>query len=182
MRRVLAVLACCMFITASLRGSEPLTPDGMPFGQQGGLIIMRKGNQTTVMMGGGLLPRKVRVTTETPEGPVVTRFTLPSHLAVSYPPLPEPFAAFIRVEIPDTIGVLSLEGELIASKGTLRYLQSPPLPPGTTYPVRLRAAWMVGDRILIEEQPVVLRPGETIAVKFDGSRAISVPYPVREKN
>ena len=180
MRRTLAILACCLFLTPSTRGDEPLAPDGMPISQLRGLLIIRQGNQTTVSLGGGLFPRKVKVTTLTPEGPVVTRFTLPSDLrGPTGTPLPECVPASIRVDIPDNYGVLYVEGELLRTYGTARQLQSPPLPPGKPYPLHLRCVFAVGDKLLIEDKQVLIRAGESSAVTFDGSRALSVPLPSR---
>jgi hypothetical protein len=133
MRRTLAILACCFFLTTAVRGEDVIFPgDDIPASQLGGLIIIRQGNQTTVSLGGVLFPRKVRLTTATPEGPVVARFKLPS--AFQSPtrlPLPESAPATLRVEIPDADGLLYVEGELIHGDGTVRSLQSPPLPPGS---------------------------------------------------
>jgi uncharacterized protein (TIGR03000 family) len=182
MRRLLLLFASCLFFTSSTRGDEPRNPDGVPYSQLGGFQFFRQGNQSGVTVGGGLFPRKVRLATATPEGLVVTRFTLPSSFqAAQAIPVPQSAPANIRVEIPDTVGVLFLGDDYLACRGTLRYLQSPMLAPGQSYSVSLRAGWMVGDRILIEERQIELRAGETTAVTFDGSRAMNVPVPVREK-
>ena len=178
MRRSLTLFACCFLLAASVRGAEPIFPDGTPASLQGGLMILRQGNQTTVSLGGVLFSRRVKVTTLTPEGPVVTRFILPSFLhSPTTPPLPDAAPAILRVEIPETYGVLYLEGELVRSKGTSRQLQSPPLPPGRDYPLHVRAAYQVGDHILIEDKQVLLRAGQFTAVTFDGRGALSVPLP-----
>src|SRR5450755_4392520 len=114
MRRTLTILACCFFLTASTRAEEPVNPDGIPYRELGGLQIIRQGDQTTVSLGGVLFPRKVRVTTATPEGPVVTRFVLPSAFqSPTRTPLPEAAPAFLNVEIPDDDGLLYIEGELV---------------------------------------------------------------------
>src|SRR5579859_105579 len=78
MRRILPVLACFFGLTPAMRGEEFYLPDGSPLSGNGGLIIIRQGGQTTVSLGGALFPRMVKTTTAGPEGPVVTRFTLPS--------------------------------------------------------------------------------------------------------
>jgi len=179
MRRGLAVLAC-LFLGSSLRSEEPIFPDGTPARLYGGLMIIRQGNQTTVSTGGVLLPRQVKVTTATPEGPVVTHFTLPSMLQTPHGvvPLPDAAPAMLRVEVPDVYGLLYVDGEMLRTKGgTVRYLQSPPLPPGTSYPLHLRAAFQVGDNLLIEDRKVVIGAGTSGVVTFDGSRALSVPLP-----
>jgi uncharacterized protein (TIGR03000 family) len=178
MRRCLAVLTCSL-LGSTLRSEEPIFPDGTPARLNGGLMIIRQGNQTTVSLGGVVLPRQVKVTTVTPEGPVVTRFTLPSMFQTpsGVVPLPDAAPALIRVEVPDVYALLYVDGEVVRTRGTVRYLQSPPLPPGTSYPLRLRAAFQVGDNLLIEDRQIVIGPGTSGVVTFDGSRALSVPLP-----
>ena len=178
MRRTLAILACCFFLTASTRAEELVNPDGIPYRDLGGLIIIRQGAQTTVSLGGVLFPRKVKVTTATSEGPVVTRFVLPSAFqSPTRPPLPEAAPGFLQVEIPDDDGLLYIEGELVRSKGTSRLLQSPVLAPGVPCTLHLRAAFKVGANLLIEDKEVQMEGGKNAAVKFDGARAVSVPLP-----
>lgn len=178
MRRVLAILACCFLFAAATRADDPIFPDGTPASQLGGLMIIRQGNQTTVSLGGVLFPRRVKTTTATPEGPVVARFVLPSAFqSLVRPALPESAPGFLQVEIPDDDGLVYIEGELIHTKGTLRYYQSPPLPPGTPCVLHLRAAFKAGDNLLIEDKQVVIQAGENSAVQFDGSKAVSVPLP-----
>ena len=80
------------------------------------------------------------------------------------------------MEIPDTYGHLYIEGELVRGRGPTRQVESPPLLPGKTYPLHLRAAFKVGDNLLIEDQQVLLH-GASIGVTFDGSKAVSVPLP-----
>jgi uncharacterized protein (TIGR03000 family) len=180
MRRTLAIAACCLFLTSSTRGDEPLAPDGMPIRNLRGLLIIRQGDQTTVSLGGGIFPRKVKVTTRTPDGPVVTRFTLPSMLrGPNDLPQMECASAFLRVEIPDHYGVLYVEGVSLGTKGLSRPLESPPLQPGRGYPLHLRAVYAIGDKILIEDKQVAIRAGDNVAVTFDGSHALAVPMPVR---
>jgi uncharacterized protein (TIGR03000 family) len=177
MRPVLALAVCLLPLPAS--GGEVLLPDGSPLSQNGGLIIMRQGNQTTVSLGGALLPRRVRVTTATPEGPVVTRFTLPSNFhSPTMPPWLGAAPATIQVDIPDVDGLLYVEGQRVRTDGALRrYLQSPQLPPGQDCLLRLTAVFGVGDQILVEDRQVVIRAGQGTAVTFDGSRAVAVPRP-----
>ena len=177
MRRLLAIVACCSF-TPPTQGEDVIFPDGSHAKDFGGLMIIRQGNQTTVALGGVLFPRKVKVTAATSEGPIITRFTLPSFFqSPTTTDFLDAAPASLRVEIPDTYGVLYLEGELLRSKGTSRQLVSPLLSPGTSYPIHLRAVFQVGDRLLIEDKQIVLRSGESTAVTFDGSRAISVALP-----
>ena len=181
MRRTLAILGCCLFLTAATRGEEPVNVEGIPYKDLGGLIIMRHGDQTTVSLGGVLFPRKVKVTTATPEGPIVTRFVLPSAFqSPTRPPLPEAAPGFLQVEIPDDDGLIYIENELVRTKGTVRLLQSPSLPPGAPCTLHLRAAFKVGDNLLIEDKQVEIRAGENTSVKFDGARALSVALPKTE--
>jgi uncharacterized protein (TIGR03000 family) len=178
MRRVLAILVCCVFLTPPTRGDDPIfeTDGETPASELGGLIFLRHGNQTTWSLGGVLLPRKVQVVTATPSGPVVARFVLPSAFqSPDRPPLPGSAPAFLRVEVPDPDAMLYVEGALVRGDGTVRQLQSPPLPPGEGCPVRLRAVFQVGDRILIQDKKVLIRAGEGAGVAFDGRGALSVP-------
>jgi hypothetical protein len=175
MRRTLAILACSFLLTAPTRGEDVIFPgDDIPASQLGGLIIIRRGNQTTVSLGGALLPRRVKVKTATPKGSVVAHFKLPS--AFQSPtrlPLPESAPASLRVEMPDKDGLLYVEGELIHGDGTIRLLQSPPLTPGAVCPLHLRAAFKVGNHFFIEDKQVLLRAGDGVAATFDGSQAAS---------
>ncbi len=173
MRNVLATLACSFVLVTAIRGGDPIFPlDDIPASQLGGLIIVRHGNQTTVSLGGVLFPRKVRVKTATPEGPVVAYFKLPSAFqSATRLPLPDAAPASLRVEIPDADGLLYIEGELIHGDGPVRVLQSPPLAPGVDCPLHVRAAFKVGDHFYIEDKQVLLRAGNGVAVTFDGSGA-----------
>jgi uncharacterized protein (TIGR03000 family) len=177
MRRVLAILSCSFVLAAAVRAEDVIFPqDDIPASQLGGLIIIRQGNQTTASVGGVLFPRKVRVKTLSPEGPIVARFKLPS--AFQSPmrlPLPQSAPASLHVELPDADGLLYVEGELIHGDGTVRLLQSPPLAPGAACPLHLRAAFKVGDGFFIEDKQVLIRAGEGVALTFDGAQAASVP-------
>jgi uncharacterized protein (TIGR03000 family) len=179
MRTALAIAVCCYLLSPPARGGEDFLPDGSPLSGNGGLIIMRQGNQTTVSLGGALLPRKVRVTTATPAGPVVTRFTLPSNFhSPTTPRWLGTAPATLQVDIPDPDGLLYVEGQKVTTDGALRrYLQSPPLPPGQDCLLRLTAVFGVGDRILVEDRQVLIRAGQCTAVTFDGSRAVAAPMP-----
>src|SRR5262249_10518939 len=171
MRWALAILTCCLSLTPAARADEPLSPDGTPIKNLRGIVIMRQGDQTTTSVGGGLFRRRVKVVTDTPEGPVVTRFTLPSDLCGPNPLVlpPSSAPAVVRVEIPDKYGQLFIEGELVPT----RLLESPPLSPGKAYPVRLRAVFQAGDKLLIEDKVVLIRAGESAAVTFDGRGALA---------
>src|SRR5262245_54830493 len=126
-------------------------------------------------LGGALFPRKVKVTTAGPHGPVVTRFTLPSPFhSPNSPPSSSSAPAIIRVDLPEAYGVVYIEGQLIRTRGTTRYFESPPLPAGVSYPLRVRAAYLSGDRVLIEDQQVDIRAGVSTHLLFDGSRAMTV--------
>jgi uncharacterized protein (TIGR03000 family) len=175
MCRTLAILTCCLCLLSPVRGQETIFPDSGPARNLGGLMIIRRGDQTTTSLGGVLFPRKVTVTTATPEGPIVTRFTLPSVFqSPDRPPLPGSASCFITVELPDPDGMLYFEGKLIRTQGTSRLFESPILPPGEGCSVHLCAVFKVGTRLLIEDKQVLIRAGEASAIQFDGSRAVSV--------
>jgi hypothetical protein len=180
MRRVLPIVLCCAF-PASVCAHEDLLPDGSPLSGNGGLIFMRQGNQTTLSLGGALLPRKVRVITDTPEGPVETRFTLPSAFQGPHAaPFPfYPATAMLRLEFLDPDALLFVEGVRAKTSGAVRYVESPVLAPGEVRTVRLRAAYVVGKHFLIEDRVLLLHSGERTVVKFDGSQAVAVPMPAR---
>jgi uncharacterized protein (TIGR03000 family) len=176
MRRVLAFLACSILFSPSTFADEIVFPDGTTSNQPGGLMIIRKGNQTTWSVGGAFLSRHVKVVTKTPEGKEITRFNLPSVFhGPQTPLLPESAPAFLHVEISDTHALLFVEGELVRTQGTSRQLESPVLAPGQAHRLRLRAAYVVGDKFVIEDKEVFIRAGENTVVTFDGSRALSVP-------
>jgi hypothetical protein len=176
MRTVLALVACCFFLTSPTRGGDIILPDGSPLSLNGGLIIMRQGNQTTLSLGGAALPRKVRVTTATPEGPVVTRFTLPSNFhSPTMPPWLGTAPASLQVDLPDTYGQVYVEGQRVRDNGGLRrHLESPPLPPGQTCSLRLTAVFQIGNKVVVEDKHILLRAGEATAITFDGSRPTAV--------
>ena len=191
MRHALPVLAGFFFFASPLFAQyDPIYAQSdpgsvrMPLAERtppamlGGLMIMRDGNQTTMSLGGILFPRKVKVTTNTPAGPITTRFVLPSAFhSPNAVPLPGAAPALLQVERPDVFGIIYIEGQLIVSHGMTRRLESPPLPPGLDHPLKLRAAFAVGDKLLIEDQTILLRAGESLRVTFDGSRAIAFALP-----
>ena len=178
MRRVMAALACCVLLAERTYGDEVIFPDGTAARNQGGLMIIRQGGQTTLSLGGVLFRRRVLVSTDTPAGPVLTRFRLPSMLhSPTAPPLPESAPAVLEVTIPDDYGLLYIDGELVRTRGPVRHLESPLLPPGLAYPVRVRAAFKRGDHLLIEDKVILLQAGQGAAVTFDGSAAVAVPLP-----
>src|SRR5438105_1785226 len=110
MRRTLLLAACCLCLTPAIRAQERLNPDGIPYSQLGGLIIIKSGNQTSVSLGGVLFPRRVKLTTLTPEGPVVERFKLPSTFQGGGPfPLSSYAPAAFQVDMPAD-GLLYIEG------------------------------------------------------------------------
>jgi hypothetical protein len=180
MVRTAAILVCCLLWASPGRGQEPFNPDGTPLSAMGGLIIIRQGNQTVTSLGGGIFPRRVKVTTATPEGPVVTRFSLPSSWVAPTSPLAVLAPATLWVEMPDPDGLLYIEGELIRSKNTSRQLQSPPIPMGMDFPLKLRAAFKVGNNLLIEDKQVQLHGGESTRAVFEGTSAFSVPLPEKK--
>lgn len=186
MCRFLPVLAC-LALAGFVRGEEYSFP-GQTSDQPkylGGLQISRSGGQTVFSLGGPLLPRRVKVVEATPDGPVVTRFTLPAqfHSPVTPPfdlinplgPRPSNAPAIIRLQMPQEIGVVYIEGVRVPSRGLVRLLESPPLPPTRATVIQVRIAYLAGDHVMIEDRPIALRGGETSNLTFDGSRAIVVP-------
>src|SRR5262249_18684518 len=171
MRRTLAILASCLLLPAPAFAQPIIFPDGSSSDNPGGLMIIRKGNQTTWSLGGAFLPRRVKVVTQTPEGKDVVRFRLPAVFnSPDIPMLPDAAPANLQIEVPDEHALLFVEGEMVRSRGTSRQLESPKLPPGKDYPVRLRAAYVVGNNFVIEDKQLMLRAGEASAIRFDGSR------------
>jgi uncharacterized protein (TIGR03000 family) len=176
MRRVLAILVCSFCFTSSAFAQPVVFPDNSTSDMHGGLIIVRKGNQTTWSVGGVLLSRHVKVVTKTPEGKEITRFRMPSVFQDPYaPPMSSLIPAAVRVEVPDPDALLFIEGERVRASGTSRHLESPGLAPGKGYPLRLRAAYVAGDNFLIEDKETTIRAGESASVTFDGGRAVIVP-------
>jgi uncharacterized protein (TIGR03000 family) len=174
----------------------PLDYDDTPGAVPGGIVFGRQGGRWFLRTGGGLLPMQVRTSEWGPDGRVTTKTVYPSaaqsswlpltlqHQAVpgaepspAAPAMPAPDRACAQVNIPDPIGLLYIDGRLTETRGTARRIESPPLTPGATHTFRLRAAFQVGERLLIEEKDVVVRAGQTADVAFDGARATSVPLP-----
>jgi uncharacterized protein (TIGR03000 family) len=177
MRRTLLFAACCLCLSPAIHAQERLNPDGIPYSKLGGLIIIRSGNQTSVALGGVAFPRRVKLTTITREGPVVERFKLPSGFSGGGPfPLSSYAPAAFSVEMPAD-GVLYIEGELVKTHGNVTQLESPPLAPEKTHTLHLRAAYRVGDNLIIEDKEVSVRAGDNAAVTFTGARAVTVPIP-----
>jgi uncharacterized protein (TIGR03000 family) len=176
MRRVLTLFILCFVLPAPVFADEIIFPDGSSSNNPGGLMIIRKGNQTTWSVGGAFLSRHVKVVTNTPEGKVIARFKMPSVFHDPNPaPLPSASPALVQVEIPDVHGQLFIDGELVRTQGGSRQLESPRLPLGKAYPLRIRGVYVVGDQFFIEDRQVMIRAGETTAITFDGKDAIRVP-------
>src|SRR5262249_22310263 len=181
MRQVMALLAFGFFLTPAIFADEPLSPDGTPLRYQGGLMIVRQGNQTFASAGGVIFPRFVRVKTRTPEGPVITRFVMPSlNRDPNAPFFTDAVPGWLTVEVPDNYTLLFVDGQLTESRGTVRQLESPPLPPDQAFTLNLRTAIRSGDKVLIEDKQVVMRSRERAVVKFDGSQTFAIPNPSRE--
>jgi hypothetical protein len=174
MRRILAILITTTLFVPAAYSDEIIFPSGNPAHSNGGLMIIRQGNTTTCTLGGGVLPRMVKVTTATPEGPIITKFTWPSNFHPDPFIWPESAPATLCIGIPDVDGLIYVEGQLIRGHGMARLLQSPPLPPYRDCPLHLRAAYKIGDFLLIEERLVIIHAGENVSVPFDGSKALAV--------
>jgi uncharacterized protein (TIGR03000 family) len=169
----------------------PLDYDDTPGAVPGGLVFGRQNGQPFVRFGGGLLPMRIRTVEPGPDGPVTTRTVLPSaaqsplvplalqHKAVvaAPPAMPAPDRAYVQVQIPDPIGLLYVDGRLTETRGTSRQIESPSLERGKVYAFKLRAAFQVGENLLIEDREVLVRAGQVADVTFDGKGAISVPLP-----
>lgn len=174
--RPIAILACCVVAASSARGDESISQNDYATAYYGGLIIGGQRGQSVVSLGGAIFRRRVNVITATPDGPVATKFTLPSPFHTPNTP-PSPFLApaTIRMDVPASDGIIYIEGALIRTHGTTRYFESPPLSPGTSYSLQIRSAYRSGDRVLIEDRQVTVRAGALTTVSFDGTRAYSVP-------
>lgn len=184
----IASLVALFAILGPTRADEytfPNSPNDYPR-YLGGIQFHRgTDGQMVFSLGGAFVSRRVKVITPTPEGPVVTRFQLPSQLHSPVSPAfdlihplgaqPAPAPATIRVQMPEAWGVVYIEGKLISSRGVVRWLESPPVSTKSLTTLNVRVAYLVGDRVLIEDRAIGVRGGETTAVAFDGSRAISVP-------
>jgi len=176
MCRVLAILVCSFCFTSSAFAQPVVFPDNSTSDMHGGLIIIRKGNQTTWSVGGVLLSRHVKMVTKTPKGKEITRFRMPSVFQDPYaPPMSTLIPASVRVEVPDPDALLFIEGERVRVTGTSRQLESPGLASGQVYPLRMRAAYVAGDNFLIEDKEITIQAGESAIVTFDGGRAVIVP-------
>ncbi len=182
MRRFLATLLCFLFVMSlPAHAVDPyVNPDGVPYANLGGIIVYRLGNQNITSIGGGPIPRHVWVTSSVPPAPPP-----PPAILFPMPDAPKPpqgncAPALVRIGLPDTYGLVYIEGELVRSEGKVRRFQSPPLPLGKEYPLHLRVAFKVGDNLLIEDKEVLIRPAVESTVSFDGSRALAVPLKPQE--
>jgi hypothetical protein len=181
-----AVLGCLLLVPVVSWGDIPRLPsgelrfpDGVPASQMGGLIIVRQGNVTTWTLGGGLFPRAVKVVAHTPQGVVVTRFTLPGNAqqSLSIAPLfnQQSCPAGIWIEVPRENSILYVGDELVHGFGKKRALESPPLQMGVPCALQLRVASVMGENFVIEDRQIQIRAGEVTSVTFDGSSALVVP-------
>jgi uncharacterized protein (TIGR03000 family) len=164
----------------------PLDYNDDPGAVPGGLVFIRQGNQRIWRFGGGLLPMRVKVTEPGPEGPVTTRMVFPSAAQSPFvpfalqgltPPVPASDRACVRVQMPDPEGLLYIGGQLTDTEGASRQVQSPPLGDGQSHVFRLRAAFKVGENLLIEDKQITVQSGQTADVTFTGERALAVPLP-----
>ena len=173
MRRVLAILVCSILTPTAFAQTFP---EGRTVDELGGLTFVRQGNVTTWSLGGVVFPRTVKVVTRAPEGKEITRFKMPSLLhSPNALPLPSAAPASVQVEVPDGNALLFIDGEKVRAWGTSRQFESPALAPGKSYPLRVRAAYVVGNNFLIEDKEIMIRAGESVAVTFDGKGALVVP-------
>ena len=172
----------------------PMDYDDTPGAEPGGIVFIRKGDQRIWRFGGALFPMHLRITEPGPNGPMTSWMTLPSSgqssavpLALQHHPVPlkdqplpggrAPNRACVQVAMPDELGLLYIDGRLTDTRGTSRVIESPALDHGQRHVFRLRAAFKVGENLLIEEKEVSASSGEVLSVNFDGTRAVSVRLP-----
>jgi hypothetical protein len=181
-RTFVALFGSLLLATPSLADEIPLFGWGGAPEHLGGLMIVRQGGQTSRSSGGILVNRRVKVTAATPEGPVVTRFLLPSALhSPTALPVPGMSPASLHVEIPDNFGLIYIDGEMVKSPASMaRVLETQPLAPGKSYSFRLRGVYAKGEKLLIEEKCLTLTAGQAARIQFDGNGAIAVPLRASE--
>src|SRR5262245_20239470 len=104
-RRSLAFLLLLLLAHSSLHAQpQGLYNTGTSPRYLGGLIVWRDGDQKIVSLGGAVTPRHVTITTQTPDGPVVTKMQTPSPFhSPNNPPIPSSNAlvAVVNVTLPE---------------------------------------------------------------------------------
>lgn len=75
--------------------------------------------------------------------------------------------ALIRVSVPVENAVVSFQGVPSKIQGKARVFNSPVLAAGRDYRYVVRCTWKEGDRQMVREQRIMVRPGQETAVDFD---------------
>jgi uncharacterized protein (TIGR03000 family) len=75
--------------------------------------------------------------------------------------------ALIRVSVPVEDAVVSFQGVASKAQGKARAFNSPVLAAGRDYRYVVRCVWKDGDRQMVREQRIMVRPGQETAVDFD---------------
>jgi uncharacterized protein (TIGR03000 family) len=94
--------------------------------------------------------------------------------AIDAPPLPQqpspgeaaPKNAQIKVLVSDPNAKVWFDGTPTTSTGTERLFHTPDLTPGTTSTYRIRAAWMVNGKEVVQEQVVPVQSGRGSVADF----------------
>ena len=75
--------------------------------------------------------------------------------------------ALIRVSVPVENAVVSFQGVASKNQGRARVFTSPALAGGRDYRYVVRCTWKEGERQMVREQRIMVRPGQETAVDFD---------------
>jgi hypothetical protein len=94
---------------------------------------------------------------------------------------PEPTATQVRIDVatPDPYGLLYVNGEKTFSG--IRYYLADQVAAGKSHTFQLRAAFRVGNDLLIEDRQVDVRAGQSVVVQFEGKNAMRVPLPAEAR-
>jgi uncharacterized protein (TIGR03000 family) len=95
--------------------------------------------------------------------PTTSLFPSPNLLGMN----PTPTApANIRVVLPSATANVWFEGHSTQTTGTDRVYLSPPIASGNTYSYQIKAAWMEGDRQVVQERTIAVGAGQTAVLDF----------------
>ena len=105
----------------------------------------------------------------------------PADLPPPKPLPPEPAANQVRIDVatPDPYGLLYVNGE--KTSAGIRYYLADNVAAGKSHTFQLRAAFRVGNDLLIEDRQVEVQAGQSIAVQFEGKNAMRVPLPAEAR-
>ena len=139
MRRAVAILACCFFVHCRPRADEPLSPDGTPLFIRGEASSLGARKSEIHIPGRRRGSAKGEADHRHP-GESCCHAVYHAARLVTLPPAPR-FLRTARLSfawiLPDRNGILYVEERTGPHGGTSRLLQSPPLAPGTMYPLRI---------------------------------------------